>query len=71
LTGVDFSMPQFLDKFLGRIANFAGIKFTNSDLMAFPLRLRSHTGRLDNLRGGDEYLVVASSLLPSSIIHTS
>lgn len=32
LTGVSFPMPQFLERAMKRIPNFAGLKFTNPDL---------------------------------------
>jgi N-acetylneuraminate lyase len=62
LTNVVFSMPEFLDRAAARIANFAGIKFTNPDLMAFQLCLRAAGDRFDILWGVDEYLLAAMSL---------
>jgi len=59
LTGVNFSMPEFLEKARGRIGNFAGIKFTNSDLMAYQLCLRAAGGKYDILWGLDECLLAA------------
>lgn len=37
LTGVHFSMPDFLVQAAGRIPTLAGIKFTNTDLMAYQI----------------------------------
>lgn len=56
LTGVSFSMPEFLDKARPRIPNLAGIKFTNPDLMAYQLCLQ--TG-LDIPWGIDEHMLSA------------
>ncbi|HEY0867684.1 MAG TPA: dihydrodipicolinate synthase family protein [Fimbriimonas sp.] len=41
LTGVNFSMPEFLAKAGPRIPNLAGIKFTNPDLMAYQTCLQT------------------------------
>ena len=62
LTGVDFSMPEFLAHAHGRIPTLAGIKFTNSDLMAYQLCLRFQAGALDIPYGCDEYLLAALAL---------
>ena len=62
LTGVSFSMPEFLKLAADRIPNLAGIKFTNPDLMAFQLCLHSHGGRFDIPWGCDEYLLAALSV---------
>lgn len=62
LTGVNFSMPEFLAHAHGRIPTLAGIKFTNSDLMAYQLCLRFQAGALDIPYGCDEYLLAALAL---------
>lgn len=59
LTGVRFSMPDFLDAALERIPTLAGLKFTNPDLMAYQQCLRSQDGRFDVPWGCDEYLLAA------------
>lgn len=62
LTGVNFSMPEFLALARERIPTLAGIKFTNSDLMAYQLCLRADEGRWDVPWGVDEYLLAAVAL---------
>lgn len=62
LTGVQFSMPDFLEQAALRIPNLAGIKFTNPDLMAYQRTLRVHGGRFDVPWGVDEYLLAAVAL---------
>jgi N-acetylneuraminate lyase len=62
LTGVNFSMPQFLAQAPKRITTLAGIKFTNPDLMAYQLCLRADGGKWDVLWGTDEYLLAALAL---------
>ena len=57
LTGVSFSMPEFLEKAPARIPNLAGIKFTNPDLMAYLQCLRA--GELDVPWGIDEWMLGA------------
>ena len=59
LTGVSFSMPEFLEKIQGQIANFAGLKFTSSDLMAFQECRRTGGGKFEILWGIDEYFLAA------------
>lgn len=59
MTGVQFSMPEFLEKAPARIPNLAGIKFTNSDLMAYQRCLHADGGRFDIPWGVDEYLLGA------------
>lgn len=59
MTHVQFSMPEFLERASERIPNLAGIKFTNSDLMAFQRCLHVAEGRFDVLWGSDEYLLAA------------
>jgi N-acetylneuraminate lyase len=62
LTGVNFSMPEFLAGARGRIPTLGGIKFTNSDLMAYQLCLRADGGVWDIPFGCDEYLLAALAL---------
>lgn len=57
LTGVSLSMPEFLEKAAGRIPTLAGLKFTNPDLMAYLLCLRS--GDWDIPWGLDEWMLAA------------
>lgn len=59
LTGVNFPMPSFLEKAASRIPTLAGIKFTNSDLMAYQQCLHADGGRFDIPWGVDEYLLAA------------
>ncbi|RLS55862.1 MAG: N-acetylneuraminate lyase [Planctomycetota bacterium] len=59
MTGVQFSMPEFLEKAPARIPNLAGIKFTNSDLMAYQRCLHADGGQFDIPWGVDEYLLGA------------
>jgi N-acetylneuraminate lyase len=62
LTGVTFSMPEFLARACHRIPTLAGVKFTNSDLMAYQLCLRADDGRWDVPFGIDESLLAALAL---------
>ena len=62
MTGVRFPMPDFLSLAAERIANLAGIKFTNADLMAYQQCLLSHDGRFDIPWGIDECLLAALAL---------
>lgn len=59
LTGVAFSMPEFLEMASKRIANLAGLKFTNPDLMAYQRCLMIEDGRFDVPWGMDECLLAA------------
>ena len=62
LTGVQFSMPEFLAVAPDRIPTLAGIKFTNADLMAYQRCLHAQEGRFDIPWGVDEYLLAALAL---------
>jgi N-acetylneuraminate lyase len=62
MTGVQFSMPEFMNAAPDRIPTFAGLKFTNPDLMAFQRCLRAREGRFDVAWGTDEYLLAALSV---------
>lgn len=57
LTGVSLSMPEFLAKAQEQIPTLAGLKFTNPDLMAYLLCLRS--GDWDIPWGLDEWMLGA------------
>lgn len=58
LTGVQLSMPEFLERASKRIPTLAGLKFTNPDLMAYQLCLGAQGG-FDVLWGTDESLLGA------------
>ncbi|HKS38461.1 MAG TPA: dihydrodipicolinate synthase family protein [Verrucomicrobiae bacterium] len=62
LTGVSFSMPGFLTQGSTRIPTLAGIKFTNSDLMAYQFVLRADNGAWDVPFGLDEHLLGALAM---------
>ena len=62
LTGVNLSMPEFLERAPERVPTLAGLKFTNSDLMAYQLCLRADDGRFDVPYGTDEWLLAAWAL---------
>jgi len=62
LTGVNFSMPEFLEKAPSLVPSLAGIKFTNSDLMAYQKCLQFQERRFDIPWGVDEYLLAALAL---------
>jgi N-acetylneuraminate lyase len=59
LTGVVYSMPDFLERVTGRIENFVGIKFTSSDMMAYQQCLHAGEGRFDVPWGFDECMLAA------------
>ncbi len=58
-TGVQLSMPEFLKAAPDRVPNLAGLKFTNSDLIAYQACLRVQPGRFDLAWGLDECLLAA------------
>lgn len=62
MTGVQLPMPDLLELAAARIPNFAGLKFTNPDLMSFQLCQRAHGGRFDIAFGIDEMLMAAAVL---------
>jgi N-acetylneuraminate lyase len=62
LTGVQFSMPEFLGVAADRIPTLAGIKFTNADLTAYQQCLHAQEGRFDIPWGVDESLLAALAL---------
>lgn len=59
LTGVNFPMIDLLREVDGRIANFAGIKYTHEDFMDFLSCLHFAQGKYDLLWGRDENLLSA------------
>jgi N-acetylneuraminate lyase len=62
MTGVPVSMPEFLRKGSVRIPNFAGVKFSNSNLMGLQECLEAEDGRFNILFGADEMLLGALAL---------
>lgn len=62
LTGVNFSMEEFLNTAPARIPNLAGIKYTNPDLMAYQLARRGGGGAFDLPWGCDEFYLAALAL---------
>jgi N-acetylneuraminate lyase len=62
MTGVRFSMPEFLAAAPERVPTLAGIKFTNADLLAYQRCLRASEERFDVPWGVDEYLLAALAL---------
>lgn len=62
LTGVQFSMPDFLERAKPKVPSLTGIKFTNPDLMAYQKCLHAKEARFDIPWGVDEYLLAALSL---------
>lgn len=71
LTGVQFSMPEFLSHAPKRIPTLAGIKFTNADLMAYQKCLHAQDGHFDIPWGLDEYLLAALALGASGGVGSS
>ncbi len=59
MTGIRVSMAEFLARAEGRIANLAGIKFTDADLWEFQRCVALEDGRYELLFGGDEILLAA------------
>ena len=68
MTGVSFSMPDFLTLAHERIPTLAGLKFTNPDLMAFQQCRRAQGGVFDVPWGCDEYLLAALALGATSAV---
>jgi len=68
LTGVNISMPDFLEQAADRIPNLAGIKVSNGDLTAFQLCLQADGGRFDLPYGNDESLMAALALGASGAV---
>src|SRR5262245_31188558 len=62
MTGVTFNVADWVETAAARIRTFAGVKFTNPDLMTFQRLLRAGGGRFDVLFGMDEQLLAAVAL---------
>ncbi len=62
MTGVQLSMPLSLELATKSIPTIAGIKFTNSNLMAYQQCLHAQNHRFDIPWGNDETLLVALAL---------
>ncbi len=62
LTGVAFSMSDYLERARERIPTLAGLKFSEADLLAYQLCLRSGEGAFDVPFGVDEWLLAALAL---------
>jgi N-acetylneuraminate lyase len=62
MSGVDFSMYDFLQAAHERIPNLAGIKFTSENLMEFTLCQEFDNGTYDILFGRDELLLCGLAL---------
>jgi N-acetylneuraminate lyase len=71
MTGVQFSMPEFLAVAPARIANLAGIKFTNADLAAYQSCVHAEGGRFDIPWGTDEYLLAALAVGAAGAVGSS
>jgi len=71
MTGVSLPMPEFIALAETSIPTFAGLKFTNSDLMAFQ-QLRHHAnGKYDVVWGFDEFLMAALALGAKGAVGTT
>ncbi len=68
LTGVAFSMAEFLGVASPRIPNLAGIKFSNPDQMAFTECLHADAGKWQIPWGIDEALLAALALGATSAV---
>lgn len=62
MTGVNLSMPAFMQAAAERIPTFAGIKYSNSNLMAFNQCARYDAGRYTMFFGSDEMLLGAMAM---------
>jgi N-acetylneuraminate lyase len=62
MTGVSFNVAEWVEAAAARIPTFAGVKFTNPDLMTYQRLLRAGGGRFDVLFGMDEQLLAAVAL---------
>ncbi|HEX2747163.1 MAG TPA: dihydrodipicolinate synthase family protein, partial [Verrucomicrobiales bacterium] len=62
MTGVSYSMPDFLTQAGSRIPTLAGLKFTNPDLMSYQFCLRAAEGRWDVPFGVDEHMLGALAM---------
>jgi N-acetylneuraminate lyase len=71
MTGVQFSMPDFLAIAPARIPTLAGIKFTNTDLMSYQRCLHAADRGFDIPWGVDESLLAALALGASGGVGSS
>jgi N-acetylneuraminate lyase len=71
MTGVNLSMPDFLQLAGSRIPNLRGLKFTNQDLMSFQICQRLEGGRFDIAFGVDEMLLAALCLGATGAVGSS
>lgn len=71
MTGVNLSMPEFLEQAADQLPTLGGIKFTNSNLMAFQLCQRSKGGSFDIPYGTDEWLLAAFALGATGAVGSS
>ncbi len=62
MTGIDLPMGDFICLAVERIPNFAGIKFTDENLMSYAECLNFENGRCNILFGRDEILLAALAL---------
>ena len=62
MTGVNIHVHQLLDVVNGKIPNFAGVKYTHSDLMDMQLCLAHPMGDYEIFHGFDEILICGLSL---------
>ena len=62
MTGVSFNVADWIDAAADRITTFAGVKFTNPDMMTYQRLLHAGSGRFDVLFGMDEQLLAAVAL---------
>ena len=59
MTGVNLSMPEFLEQARDRIPNLKGLKYSNPDLLAYQHCVNADGGRWDVPWGSDESLLAA------------
>ncbi len=67
-TNLSHSMPEFLARAGGRVPTLAGVKFSNSDLMAYQLCLHAPGGPWTIPFGIDEFLLSALALGATSAV---
>ena len=62
MTGLTVPLPEFLDRAALTISAFAGLKYSNPDLLTFQLLVNRQEGRFDVPWGTDEFLLAALAL---------
>ncbi|MDR0394080.1 MAG: dihydrodipicolinate synthase family protein [Tannerella sp.] len=62
MTGVNLSVPQFLEEGKKQIPNLAGVKFTHNNLMEMAQCLNANKSRFEVLHGYDEILIAGLAL---------